>query len=327
MDSFNTDFIIDPYGLFAERLSLAMSSPSKYLVQDWLISVPGTELREPIKPPVGSWIVCGLGRFGVRMVKKLDEAGINYTVVDVRESRLLDFHSKVLGRGTEAHTLKEAGIESAVGLIAGTGDDVDNLSIIMTGLDLNPDLFIVARQEHKNNTVLFEAAETDLIARRSLIVARRILAIVTTPLLDPFLQHMRQQNEQWVQALMRRLRKVLNNWAPNLWVTDLTGNYAQGLQICSEHNVSLTIGHLLRNTRSEDAEHLACMCLLVERGGQRIFLPEDDEKLLAGDRLLFAGRTAARKEMLWTLSEPDRLLNYAAGITLPRGTIWRWLAR
>jgi Trk K+ transport system NAD-binding subunit len=238
----------------------------------------------------------------------------------------MEHPSTVLGRGTEAHTLKEAGIESAVGLIAGTGDDVDNLSIIMTGLDLNPDLFIVARQEQKNNTVLFEAAETDLIARRSLIVARRILAIVTTPLLDPFLQHMRQQNEQWVQALMRRLRKVLHNWAPNLWVTDLTGNNAQGLQICSEHNVRLTVGHLLRNTRSEESEQLACMCLLVERGGQRIFLPEDDEKLLAGDRLLFAGRTAARKEMLWTLSEPDRLLNYAAGITLPRGTIWRWLA-
>jgi Trk K+ transport system NAD-binding subunit len=326
MDSFNTDFIVDPYGLFAERLSLAMSSPSKYLVQDWLISVPGTELREPIKPPVGSWIICGLGRFGTRMVKKLSEVGIDFTVVDVRESRLMGHPSTVLGRGTEAHTLKEAGIENAVGLIAGTGDDVDNLSIIMTGLDLNPDLFIVARQEQKNNTVLFEAAETDLIARRSLIVARRILAIVTTPLLDPFLQHMRQQNEQWVQSLMRRLRKVLHNWAPNLWVTDLTGNNAQGLQICSEHNVRLTIGHLLRNTRSEESEQLACMCLLVERGGQRIFLPEDDEKLLAGDRLLFAGRTAARKEMLWTLSEPDRLLNYAAGITLPRGTIWRWLA-
>ena len=173
---------------------------------------------------------------------------------------------------------------------------------------------------------MFEAAESDLIARRSLIVARRILAIVTTPLLDPFLQHMTQQNEQWVQALLRRLRLVLHNWAPNLWVTDLSGQSAQGLQICTEHDVRITVGHLLRNTRSEDSEQLACICLLIERGGQRIFLPENDERLISGDRLLFAGRTSARKEMLWTLSEPDRLLNYAAGITLPRGTIWRGLS-
>lgn len=326
MDSFSTDFTIDPYSLFADRLALAMLSPSKYLVQDWLISVPGTKLREPIKPPVGLWIVCGMGQFGVRIVGKLHQSGVDFTAIDVRKSRLLDYPSTVVGRGTEAHTLEAAGITDAVGLIAGTGDDVDNLSIIMTGLGLNPDLFIVARQEQKNNTVLFEAAKSDLIARRSLIVARRILAIVTTPLLDPFLQHMLQQNEQWVQRLQKRLRNVLHDWAPNLWVTDLSGHNAKGLQLCKQHGVGFSVGHLLRNTRSEESEQLACLCLLIERGGYRIVLPEEGEALLAGDRLLFAGRTSARKEMLWTLNDPERLLHYVAGITLPRGTLWRWWA-
>ncbi len=326
LDSFNTDFIIDPYKLFAERLALAMSSPSKYLVQDWLISVPGTKLRDPLKPPVGPWIVCGLGRFGSHMVNKLAEAGVDFTVVDVRESRLRQYPSSVHGRGTEAHTLKQANIENAVGLIAGTGDDVDNLSIIMTGLELNRDLFIVARQGQKNNTVLFEPAESDLDARRSLIVARRVLAIVTTPLLDPFLEHMVQQNEQWVQALLKRLRNVLKDWAPNLWVIDLSGHHGEGLQLCKRHSVGITVGHMQHNTRSEAGEPLACVCLLVERGGHRIVLPDEDELLHAGDRLLFAGRSSAREEMLWTLNDPDRLLHHAAGITLPRGTLWRWWA-
>mgnify|MGYP001818189405 CR=1 FL=1 len=45
MASFGTDSIINPYRIFGERLSLALSSPTKYLVQDWLITVPGSELR------------------------------------------------------------------------------------------------------------------------------------------------------------------------------------------------------------------------------------------------------------------------------------------
>ena len=57
MASFGTDAIIDPYQIFGERLSLALSSPVKYLVQDWLISVPGTRLREEMRPPEGRWIV------------------------------------------------------------------------------------------------------------------------------------------------------------------------------------------------------------------------------------------------------------------------------
>ena len=45
MASFGTDLTVDPYTIFAERLYLALTSPTKYLVQDWLISVPGTRLR------------------------------------------------------------------------------------------------------------------------------------------------------------------------------------------------------------------------------------------------------------------------------------------
>ncbi len=63
MASFGTDSVINPYRIFAERMSLALNSPIKYLVQDWLISVPGSELREVLEPPTGPWIVCGAGRF------------------------------------------------------------------------------------------------------------------------------------------------------------------------------------------------------------------------------------------------------------------------
>ncbi|MBE9549162.1 MAG: potassium channel protein [Proteobacteria bacterium] len=324
MESFGTNYVIDPYEIFAERLELAIHSSVKYLVQDWLIAVPGTELRKEIKPPDGRWIICGLGRFGSKVARRMLKAGVDITVIDVREHLLEEFPSSVQGRGTEAHTLREAGIEDAVGIIAGTGDDVDNLSIIMTARDLNPDLFFVGRQEKRNNDDLFKAAKADLIARRSHIVARRILALVTTPLLRPFLEFMIHQKDSWAQRLEHQLKAVLKGHAPNLWLVDIRGVDAEGLRICRKLNISVNIGDLSHNTRLEENQHLSCLCLVLERGSQRIFLPGDDYEIKEGDRLLFAGRSSARKEMFWTLSDPNRLLSYSAGVNLPRGAIWRW---
>jgi hypothetical protein len=66
---------------------------------------------------------------------------------------------------------------------------------------------------------------------------------------------------------------------------------------------------------------------LLERGSHRLFLPETDQELLEGDRLLFAGRGAARQEMRFTLKEPTALSSYATGKTQPRGAIMRRLAK
>jgi Trk K+ transport system NAD-binding subunit len=327
MESFGTDFTIDPYSIFAERLFLALSSPVKYLVQDWLISVPGSELRESLNPPSGRWIVCGAGRFGSRMLSQLEESGLPFTVVDVHEDRLARYENAVLGRGTEAHTLVQAGIQDAVGIIAGTGDDVDNLSVIMTALELNRNLFVVARQEKRENNQLFDASGAHLVARRSLIVARRILAVATTPLLQTFLQHLVASNSDFADRTAARLRAVLMGKAPSLWVVSLVNEMGESVRYARNAGIKLKLGHITHNTRSESAENLSCACLVLERGAQRIFLPESSYELLEGDRLLFAGRGTARREMIWGLGDANSLLGFVIKKQMPRGAIWRWLWR
>jgi Trk K+ transport system NAD-binding subunit len=325
MDSFGTDFTIDPYSIFAERLFLALSSPVKYLVQDWLISVPGSELREALNPPSGRWIVCGAGRFGSRMLSQLEDSRLPFTVVDVHPDRLENYSHSVLGRGTEAHTLEEAGIHDAVGIIAGTGDDVDNLSVIMTALELNRNLFVVARQEKQENNELFDASGAHLVARRSLIVARRILAVATTPLLQTFLQHLVASNSDFAERTAARLRAVLRGRAPSLWVVGLADELGKSVRDALNAGIKLKLSHITHNIRSETAENLSCACQVLERGAQRIFLPESSYELLEGDRLLFAGRGVARREMMWGLMDVNSLLGFATNMQLPRGAIWRWL--
>jgi Trk K+ transport system NAD-binding subunit len=327
MASFGTDSVINPYRIFAERMSLALNSPIKYLVQDWLISVPGSELREVLEPPTGPWVVCGAGRFGARMIEELEASGVPVTVVDVHADRLPAFQNSVLGRGTEAHTLEQAGIANAEGVIAGTGDDIDNLSIIMTARNLNPRLFFIARQERRQHNELFASSGADLVARRSLIVARKIISFVTTPLLQSFMQHLIRTDDSFAERTAARLKDVLENRAPSIWVYELKGEIARNLRFVRAQTNGVNLEHICRNSRSEENEELPCVCLTLERGAQRIFLPGPEVELQINDRLLFAGRDHARRQMLWTLMDSHSLLGNISGKQLPRGALWRWLAK
>jgi voltage-gated potassium channel len=327
MASFNTDLIINPYRIFAERISLALSSPVKFLVQDWLISVPGSVLREAIEPPTGHWIVCGAGRFGARVVEQLEKNNVPVTVVDVHPDRLPSYKNAVLGRGTEVHTLEEAGIAEAEGVVAATGDDIDNLSIIMTARHLNARLFFIARQERREHNALFKSSGSDLVARRSRIVARQILSFVTTPLLQSFMQHLIRSDDSFAERTASRLKDVLENRAPSIWVFELKGEMARNLRFVRSQTSKVILEHVTRNSRSEENETLPCVCLTLERGAQRIFLPDDNTELQIHDRLLFAGRNNARRNMLWTLKDSHSLLVNASGKHLPRGALWRWLSK
>jgi len=327
MASFGTEVRVDPYTIFAERLYLALTSPTKYLVQDWLISVPGSKLRTEMHPPTGRWIIAGLGRFGSRIAPQLEKAGMPYTVIDVHPDRVENREGAVLGRGTEAETLVQAGVKDAVGIIAGTGDDMDNLSIIMTALELNPDLFAVGRQEIQQNDELFDSSDADLVARRSLIVARRILAMATTPLLRVFLTHLVLEDESFARKVKTRLDAVLHGRAPNLWMDDLSRETAAAISIAAKENVAIRLEHITHNLRLEKPEKLDCVCLLLERGALRLFLPGPRQELLEGDRLLFAGRGSAQRLIRWTLTDPNSLISFATGRQHPRGAIGRWLAR
>jgi Trk K+ transport system NAD-binding subunit len=325
MASFGTEHRVDPYTIFAERFYLALTSPTKYLVQDWLISVPGSELRTEINPPTGRWIIAGLGRFGSRIAPQLEAAALPYTIIDVHPDRVVNRENSVLGRGTEAHTLIEAGVKDAVGIIAGTGDDVDNLSIIMTAKELNPKLFFVARQEIQQNDELFDHSGADLVARRSLIVARRMLSLATTPLLSVFLTHLIHEDESFADIVKARLESVLHGHAPNPWTEVIKAGCAEAVLTALNHGVEIRLEHITHNLRMENPESLDCVCLLLERGASRLFLPGPNQELLEGDRLLFAGRGTARREMLWNLTNPNSLVEFATGRPQARGTVMRWL--
>ncbi|MDJ0956710.1 MAG: NAD-binding protein, partial [Arenicellales bacterium] len=287
MASFGTDEIVNPFDIFADRLAMALHSPANFVIHQWLTSPANTLLSEPLFPPKGRWILCGYGRFGKAIQKILSLEGIEATVIEVNPQQTQAPENTIWGRGTEAVTLVEGGVEQAVGIIAGTDDDANNLSIIMTARELNEKLFIVARQNRQENDALFEAANLDLVMQRSDIIARTIITRITNPLLADFLNQLPRDDEEWSNVLATRISGVCENTA-HTWNVVATKSRAPALAVALFNGEFVTLGMIL-----EDYEHAetstSCLPLLLKRDHKTIMLPPLDTKLEHGDQILFTG--------------------------------------
>jgi voltage-gated potassium channel len=106
-------------------------------------------VRRAVNKLNGHYIICGYGRVGRRIGEEFRQLGLEYVVVDLNEDALKVARDRneivVEGAGTEAGLLAEAGIERALGLVASSDSDVDNLYITLSAKAARPDILVVAR--------------------------------------------------------------------------------------------------------------------------------------------------------------------------------------
>lgn len=326
MASFNTDHIIYPYDTFAENFAIALSHPSNHLLKQWLSSPPGTPLSEPVFPPRGPWILCGYGRFGKALHQKLTGLGMSVRVIEEFPEETHSPENTVTGRGTEAETLELAEIHSAVGIIAGTDHDVNNLSIIITAKALCPDIFTVARQELASNERIFDAADIDLVFNHSRLISRELLSLVTSLMTFDFLNLSRSESDDWSRLLVCRLLGSVEEHNPVCWVITLRPAAFPAFQRRLEEGGEVELQHLTRNP-ADRKRRLPCVPLLVQRGKEQLLLPDDKMVLEPFDRLLFAGQVRVMNRINDILSS-DELLHYmVTGERRPAGAFWRWANR
>jgi voltage-gated potassium channel Kch len=324
MASFGTDYIVNPFDAFGERLAMALHSPDLHVLHEWLTGVPRTALAPLIYPPHGTWVLCGYGRFGKALQRYMVREGVSTVIVEADPEKT-GCGDCVLGRGTEADTLQEAGIEGAVGIVAGTDDDANNLSILMTARELNPNLFCVGRQNKRANDAIFAAAHAELVMQRSRIIAREIFALITNPLLSRFLQLSREQSRDWVHALVTRLGEVTESEVPDIWSDVISEEKAPAVVQAIGEGDKVLLGHLLCHPRERDRT-LPCLPLLLRRGGEDILLPPTDLPVEAGDKLLLCGRWNVDLALEWTLQNQNALSYIMTGEERPAGYFWRWLS-
>lgn len=135
-----------------------------------------------IKNMTGHTIVCGWGRVGAAVAQDLERAGEGVVVIDADTERVRDVpYPTVLGDATRDEVLKEAGIERAKSLIAALDGDAANLFVTLSGRDLVPGLFIVARARADESVPKLEHAGADRVVNPQELGAARMASFVASP--------------------------------------------------------------------------------------------------------------------------------------------------
>src|SRR3712207_3532670 len=320
MRVFGSPSVVNPFDLFGDHVQLALRAPASYQLLTWLESGPGAPLPHRASPPRGGrWVVCGYGRLGRELTEDLRAEGIDVTVID--PSPHDDVDDVVVAGGFEPDVLAAVGLEEAVGFVAGTDNDITNLSLVETARRSNPALFLAARQNRPSSAPLFAAMELDALLVPTEEIAHEVYAQLSTPLLWRFLRAMPQLGDAWAVGVVDRLTALCGQHLQALWKVRLTEREAPALTPWLASGEA-RLSDLMRTPEDRD-EPLHAVPLLLLRGDDATLAPEPDCVLAPGDELLLAGWPAARRALEVTLVV-DAVREYVVtGRRVPSGWLWR----
>lgn len=116
-------------------------------------------------------IICGAGRTGRQVAQELEAAECGYVIIERDPARVaaldeyLDDPHVVEGDATHDHTLLDAGLADAKGLITCLSADGDNLYVCLSARELAPNVTIVARAyEEESMEKLYRAGASQVVS-------------------------------------------------------------------------------------------------------------------------------------------------------------------
>lgn len=326
MRSFDTSHVVRPAEEFVYRLRLLLTRPHSYRLYQWLRSSPEHGLPPMPNVPEGRWILCGFGRFGRAVYRVLREIGVSVTVIEADETLEGLPEDSVIGRGTQADTLQEAGVNEAAGIVATTQDDVDNLSILITARNLQPDLFCAAVANRWSSSALFEAAEPEYVAQPGELIAGTILSHIRSPLLSHLFKRLEDTTDGEAERILNRLAPNAESVRPPEFLTvRLSRNRAPALYALLSAGHQLTLDLFSRHPM-RPAERLAVEVLMLSRGEQDHLLPDLSTEMESGDRLLLACSSSSASRVRALLESEAVAYKAVTGQELQQGWLFRKFA-
>ena len=144
----------------------------------------------------GHTIVCGFGRIGLTLARRLTEEREPFVIMDNNADRIAaaeEMGFRVYqGNATDEDALQAVGIERARVLATVLPDDATNVFITLTGRGMNPHLMIVARGELPSTEKKLRLAGANHVVSPASISGQRMANLITHPNMVEFLD---QSNE------------------------------------------------------------------------------------------------------------------------------------
>jgi voltage-gated potassium channel len=241
----------------------ALTTTVQTIVQTELIAAFGQRRRSHKMSKLRNhFIVCGAGRVGSHLMRNLLGSADTFIMIEKdpqKVAELTDMGVSVLVRdATLEETLREAGVERARGLAACLPDDADNVYVVLTARDLNPQLHIVARAAEEQAEAKLIRAGANRVVAPTIIGGHRMAVALTKPAVDDFIDSI---------------------------TANKLGLVFEQLEVDA---ASTLVGYKLRETNIR-SEHDIVIVSIRRISGQILFNPSGETVIEAGDMLIAIG--------------------------------------
>ena len=197
---FTAFLIIFSFGIFA----YAVTTFTRYIVDGIFRNYyKDNKVKKRIRKLNNHVIICGYGRNGKQAALNLHEHKEDFVIIEKDESLAQKIREDesllyIEGDATDDEILKAAKLESARALIAALPNDAENLYIVLTTRQLNPDILIISRASDDHSVGKLKRAGATNVIMPDKIGGQRMAKLVAEPDLVEFVEYLMLQSHKEV---------------------------------------------------------------------------------------------------------------------------------
>lgn len=221
------------------------------------------KLEKRINTMENHYIICGYGKIGNLICTELAHEKVEFVVVEnnpeVVQGVEDDGFLYISGSATEDKVLLKAGIKRARGVVCALPTDADNLYVVLTAKELNPDVYVLSRfEDNASERRLIKAGADRVISPYRVGGMRMSQAILRPAMLD------------FIEITTRRQSLALR------------------MEELDVREASSVVGKTLEDSGLRKTYGLIVVAIKKEPG-QMVFNPVASYAIEAGDKLIALG--------------------------------------
>jgi Trk K+ transport system NAD-binding subunit len=293
------DIIANPFSIISKEIDVAFKAPNVLKLEKWIYKIDTLNAQTP-NFPVGKYIICGFGRMGNYLHRRLSDNGIELVFIELDEKKIINYQADniskvIIGDADDKEMLKKAGILESVAIIAATNDDITNLSILSSAKKLNPTIMTIARENDLEHISMFENSKIDHVFLPANILINKTTNALINPLSNIFIQEMINMDETWASNLVKMLTQTINE-NPILEAIEINKSDSPEIYKHLSNGEKVNLGIFKTSLRNRELNNNVVPLALI-RGEEKYLIPSWDMPLEKKDKLLFACDEYARHDM------------------------------
>ncbi len=152
------------------------------------------KMQKKIQALSGHIIICGYGRNGKQAAKKLATHNRTFVVIE-KDEQVVQKHQNedtlfVTGNANEDEVLAAAGIDRACCLISALPNDSENVFVVLSARQINPDIRIISRASQESSSSKLKLAGANNVILPDRIGGDHMASLVVVPDLLEFVDNL-----------------------------------------------------------------------------------------------------------------------------------------